>query len=593
MYDNNSMIKSRKIDGIFELFNVFPKRLKAKIIGLLMLMMVSSLMDVISISALIPFLTALLGGKGILSQVDLINNKFLSIISFGSTVILLGEIFILAIIIASLMRVALFYYQAKISNTIGRFLGGTIFSKILNWNYEKQVTIESSNIISLSSTKISGVVFNSVLPTLTILHAIILVIIFFLGISFYSFKMALLILVTISFLYAFIAFYVNKRLAKSSNNIDKLQSEIVKLVQETLGGIRDVIMDGSKKFHLDKYIQLDDDLRKSVTFVMLVGNLPKFIIEALVMIILVMLIIYQIEFNKIETTNLLPALGALVYAFQRLLPVFQQAYSGWSLISGNQVALRSILELVTDDKKLKIESDCLASGSKGITFNESITLDDISYRYPNAKFAVIDNLNLIIKKGSHIGIVGKTGAGKSTLLDIIMGLLKPSNGFILVDGIHLDELALVKSWQKIISHVPQSIFLYNCTIEENIALNYIGESIDAEKVIASSKLACIHDEIQLMPYGYKTLVGERGRMLSGGQAQRLGIARALYKGAEVLILDEATSAIDDDTEQFILKAIEQMVANKITVISVTHKQVIIKTCDLVYEIQSGKLIKPS
>jgi len=216
-------------------------------------------------------------------------------------------------------------------------------------------------------------------------------------------------------------------------------------------------------------------------------------------------------------------------------------------------------------------------------------LNGVSFRHNNESNWVLSNVDLVIKKGSCTGFFGKTGSGKSTLVDIIMGLIPPVDGRLLVDGVSINE-ENSRGWQDHIAHVPQDIFLFDSTIEENIAFGVNKHEIDFERIKKAASQAQINDFIQGLPQQYKTVVGERGVRLSGGQKQRIGIARALYNKVDVLVFDEATSALDIKTEESVMKSINNL-KKDITILMITHRLETLKKCDNVIELKDMKIIQ--
>ena len=277
----------------------------------------------------------------------------------------------------------------------------------------------------------------------------------------------------------------------------------------------------------------------------------------------------------------IPVLGALALGAQRLLPVLQQAYASYSTIKGSKSSFEDILNLL--DQSLPEYAD--QPLPEPIPFAKEIKLNNLNFRYSEDAPWVLKNVNLSLKKGSRIGFMGVTGSGKSTLLDIIMGLLPATEGGLMIDNQTINNQSR-RAWQAHIAHVPQNIYLSDSTIEENIAFGIAKELIDHQRVKKAAQQAQIAELIEEWKDNYQTFVGERGIRLSGGQRQRIGIARALYKQANVLIFDEATSALDDQTEKKIMDEIYQISQNK-TLIIVAHRLSTIKGCDQVYKIENG------
>jgi len=299
-------------------------------------------------------------------------------------------------------------------------------------------------------------------------------------------------------------------------------------------------------------------------------------------LVLITLVAFNFTLENKNIEAAIPLLGGIALGAQRMLPMLQLAYQGWSSILGSQGSLIDILEFL--DQNISIQNN-----KEDIQFNENIVLKDISFRYKNDQKNVLNNINLEITKGSCIGFIGQTGSGKSTILDILMGLLVPTSGKLMVDGREIVTNNL-KSWHKNISHVPQDIFLSDTTIKENIAFGIPPHEINMVKVIKAASMAQLDDVINDLPEKYNTFVGERGVRLSGGQKQRIGIARALYKESKLMIFDEATSALDGDTEKEVMKSIESL-DNNLTILIIAHRVSTLSVCNQIVEIKSGQIVR--
>ena len=252
-------------------------------------------------------------------------------------------------------------------------------------------------------------------------------------------------------------------------------------------------------------------------------------------------------------SKVIPILGTLAFGAQRMLPALQQVYAGWSSLQSGAASLRDVLELLEQPMSKDINTN-----QRKVGFTNSLELREVSFKYQGDKAPyVLKGINISIKKGSKVGIVGPTGSGKSTLLDIIMGLLSPTKGSLFLDGVRISESNL-RGWQKNIAHVPQSIFLADISIEENIAFGVPKENINSSRVRVAAKKAQISTFIESLPNQYNSYVGERGVRLSGGQRQRIGIARALYKKSDIIVFDEATSSLDNQTEIAVMEAIDSL-----------------------------------
>jgi ATP-binding cassette subfamily B protein len=382
-------------------------------------------------------------------------------------------------------------------------------------------------------------------------------------------------------IYIVVICLTRKQLMADSKCVARESTQVIKSLQEGLGGIRDVLIDGSQEIYCEVYRSADSALRRAQGNSLFIGGSPRYCMEALG-ITFISGLAYSLAQQNNGITQAIPILGVLALGAQRLLPVLQQAYGSWTQIKSGQASLKDTLELL--DQPLP---DYASKTVTQIPFNQNITLKQLRFRYNEQAPYILNQLNLTIAKGSRVGFIGTTGSGKSTLLDIVMGLLQPTNGQLEIDGQPLAP-GNYRAWQSHIAHVPQSIFLADSTIEENIAFGVPRDLINRTRVKRAAEQAQISESIESWPKQYQTFVGERGIRLSGGQRQRIGIARALYKQADVIIFDEATSALDSETEHAVMRAIEGLSKN-LTLIIVAHRLVSLKNCDQIIELKNGEI----
>jgi ATP-binding cassette subfamily B protein len=354
-------------------------------------------------------------------------------------------------------------------------------------------------------------------------------------------------------------------------------------LQEGLGGIRDVLIDGSQATYCEAYRAADHPLRRAQGANYFITVSPRFGVEALGMLLIAALA-YGLAQQSDGLAKAIPVLGALALSAQRMLPVLQQAYESWSNIRGGQASLQDTLDLL--DQELPDYAE--GPAPRPMAFRHWIDLKGLSFRYSPQAPSVLNGLNLRIAKGSRVGFIGTTGSGKSTLLDVVMGLLHPTEGTLEIDGQPVTA-GNHRAWQAHIAHVPQAIFLSDCSIAENIAFGVPRDEIDFARVRSAARQAQLAEIIESWPRQYETLVGERGVRLSGGQRQRIGIARALYKQADVIIFDEATSALDDKTEAAIMQAIDSL-PGELTTLIVAHRLTTLKNCTQIVELGNGGTI---
>ena len=552
---------------------------------LLVLMLIASFAEILSIGAVLPFLGVLTTPERVFEHS--LAQPFIQILGLTEPAQLLLPLTItfgLAAVVAAAMRLWLLWASTRLSFATGADLSMSIYRRTLYQPYEIHVARNSSGVINGIWSKAKGVIGGVIVPVLTLISASIMLIVILIAMLSVEPLIALATFGGFGLIYVSIIRITRIRKIRNSQSIARESTQVIKSLQEGLGGIRDVLIDGSQEAYCHIYRKADLPLRRAQGSIHIIANSPRFGIEALGMLLIAVLA-YTLAQEADGIAKAIPILGALALGAQRLLPVMQQSYAAWTCIQGFQVSLQDTLDLL--DQPLPDYANQPAA--KPLPFQQQIKLNQLSFRYSPQSAWVLRNLDLNIAKGSRIGIIGATGSGKSTLLDIVMGLLRPSEGSIEIDG-QLVTIENNRAWQAHIAHVPQDIFLADSTIEENIAFSIPKDQIDHERVRQAAQQAQIADSIDTWPKQYQTFVGERGVRLSGGQRQRIGIARALYKQADVIIFDEATSALDNETEQGIMQAIEGL-STELTILIIAHRLSTLRNCTQIVELGSCGILR--
>ena len=547
------------------------------------LMILASLAEVVSIGAVLPFL-------GILTEPERVFDhplaqpiiQVLDLTEPKQLLLPLTFAFAFAALLSGVMRLMLLWAQTRISHAIGADFSISIYRRTLYQPYAVHVARNSSEVIAGITGKANGLVHYVVLPALTILSSVLMLVTILVALVAIEPIVAFAAFAGFGTIYALVIFAVKNSLARQGRRMNREQNQVIKALQEGLGGIRDVLIDGAQSVYCKIYRDADLPLRRAQANIQIIGISPRFGIEALGMV-LIALLAYSLASRPAGIASGIPILGALALGAQRLLPILQQAYGSWVAMSGGRASLSDALNLL--EQPLPKYAD--AALSAPIHFQRDITLNRIEFSYPPNGPRVLQELDLNISKGSRIGFIGSTGSGKSTLLDIIMGLLYPTKGSLAIDGVAITS-ENHRTWQVHIAHVPQTIFLADTTISENIAFGVPSDQIDIDRVRQAAQKAQIAQTIESWGNQYDTLVGERGVRLSGGQRQRIGIARALYKHADVIVLDEATSALDTDTEQAVMHAIESL-GSELTVLIVAHRLTTLRNCNQIVELSDGRI----
>ena len=558
--------------------SVSPRR-RYQFFILIAFMIIGSLAEVVSIGAVLPFLAALASPELVfnhpylqpfLVEIDITNPQ--------QVVLPLTIAFCGASLIAGCTRVLLLRQSLSYAFGLGSELRTDAYRRTLHQPYSVHLERNSSEIINGISFKTSEVIFYVILPVMMLINASLMSVAIVLVLAKIVPFSVLATLALFGFFYLAMVKFLRRRLRKNSEIISTASTKGLRQLQEGLGGIRDIILDGTQDFFVASYnhsVLAHSTAQRDNNFL---GQSPRFIMESAGMVLIALIAFYLTQVGvKIE--EVIPIMAALAIGLQRLLPLLQQVFNSVSTIHGSEESLKEVLKLLEQPITDKTGDNI----RKPLVFEREIRTRDLGFRYGENSQWVFQNLNLVIPKGACIGFVGKSGSGKSTLIDIIMGLLLPSRGELLVDGRAVNELNL-DAWRSRIAHVPQDIFLTDGTLWENIAFGIPWDQIDRSMVMKAAERAQIGKTIMSWSLGYDTFVGERGVQISGGERQRIGIARALYKNADIFIFDEATSALDSATEDSVMQVIEQF-DETITVLIIAHRHATLKNCDQIVEIK--------
>ena len=565
------------------LWQHLSKHRRRQLMLLLPMMLLSAGTEIISLGAVLPFLSVLIAPEQIFSY-PLVSRfaAAFGIISPAQLVLPLTSAFVLAALFAGAMRMFVLWLNTRLAFAIGADLSIDAYRRTLYQPYRVHVARNSSEVISGISGKV-GAASSAIYQTLILISSTVMMGAVLLAVLAINPLIAFLAAIGFGGCYASISWVSRRWLKRNSSQISREQTRLIQALQEGLGGIRDVLLDGSQPFYCDVYKQANHPFRRAQASNVFIAGSPRFLMESVGMAMIAVLAYFLSQQNGGMGTAL-PVLGALALAAQRLLPALQNSYAAWATISGSHASLSDALDMLDQP----ISSEALLPPPEPLMLRKSISLKSIRFRYTEESPYVLDNFNLFIPRGARVGLVGRTGSGKSTVLDLIMGLLSPTDGEFLVDDQPILGNSL-RAWQRTIAHVPQSIYLSDATLAENIAFGVPRDDIEMARVRLAASQAHISDFIERSPQGYEALVGERGIRLSGGQRQRIGIARALYKRASVLVFDEATSALDNSTEQSVMDAVN-MLDRDLTILIVAHRLSTVKRCEFLVELDCGHVV---
>lgn len=571
---------------ILKVFSIFtPKELRYCVF-LFIVMMIGAVLEAVGIGAILP-LISLMGQPDFLSQHPDIAEQVakLGVMTHTELIIALALLLILLYILKNL------YLAWQLRLQINFSLSNQIqFSKDLMENYLAKPYLFhlNHNTANLLRNVNSGgiVIFLYILlPTFQVLTEIVTALTIWLMLVFADPFTAIVVAgVMGGMIYSLI-----RTFRRSIDRVGKVQNDYIaryiQAVNQGLGAIKETKVMRKEPFFLREFAQNYEQYGLANQRFALLNQLPRIIIETLVVCALLLLIIGKIAVGN-EPADIVPLLGVLALAAFRLMPSANRIVS---LLNGIKFQMPLFDELYREllavkSRKIHHRKLKLADTPLALPFTDEICVEHLGFCYPNVDEEVLTDVTFSIPKGSFVGIVGPSGAGKTTFVDILLGLFTPTRGRITVDGVDIRQE--LRAWQANIAYVPQSIYLIDATIRENVALGESPDEIDDARVQKVLAMAELDEFVQTQPQGIDTVVGERGVKLSGGQRQRIGIARALYQQPEVLILDEATSALDTETEASIMSTILKF-KGQITILSIAHRLRTLEKCDFKVQFENG------
>ena len=569
-----------------QLWTHLARRRRLQLGVLLLVMLASSVAEVLSLAAVLPFLAVLANPEGLWGQP--LVQQWAPRLGFANAQELLLPItiaFAVAALAAGAIRLLNLWLNGRLAAAIGSDLSCEAYRRTLYQPYAVHLARNSSELIASISTDVTRVINQVLNPLLLLLSSGLIALSLVATLVAVDWAIALGAGLVVALVYAAAMAASRRPLQQLSQRYVHLNRALIQALQEGLGAIRDVLLGRTQGFYARTYRQADQPLRRVGADASFLSTYPRLVLEPVGMALIA--VVGYLLVRQQGVARALPLLGALALGAQRLLPVVQKVYEGWAQSRNAKASLANVLKLLEQP---------LPPGSQlpppaPLPLELSIRLDAVHFAYAPELPEVLKGLSLEIHCGERLGLIGSTGSGKSTTLDLLMGLLQPTGGRILVDGADLHDPAQpqrLQAWRAAIAHVPQSIYLADSSIAENIAFGLPPDQIDRELVRQAAQQAQLAGFIEGSPQGYDSFVGERGIRLSGGQRQRIGIARALYRQAQVLVFDEATSALDTATEQGVMAAIEGL-SRELTIVMIAHRLSTVERCDRVIRLDEGRI----
>jgi ABC-type multidrug transport system fused ATPase/permease subunit len=560
------------------------RRRRLQLAVLLLVMLASGLAELVSLGAVLPFLAVLSNPQQLWHQ-PLIQALALRVgYSQAQQLVLPATAsFALAAVLAALIRLLNLWLNGRLAAAVGSDLSCEAYRRTLYQPYQVHVQRNSSTLITAITNHIALTVL-ALNAVLQVVSAVVVAVGLLIGLLLIDWLVAISAAGLFGIAYCLVAAASRRRLQQNGERIAAASNQRVQALQEGLGAIRDVLLDGSQATYLELYRRADRPQRQLDSKNVFLSTFPRYALEALGLVAIAVLgglLVLQ----RGSGAAVIPLLGALALGAQRLLPALQQIYGGWANLNSWGTSLAAVIELL-EQPLPKHQAVAVP-----LALQQSLRLQAVRFRYAPELPEVLQGLDLEIRRGERIGLIGSTGSGKSTLVDLLMGLLVPSGGRLLVDGLDLHDPAYAErlaAWRAAVAHVPQSIYLADSSIAENIAFGVPRQAIDLARVKQAAEQAQIAGFIENSPEGYASFVGERGIRLSGGQRQRIGIARALFKRANVLVLDEATAALDNATEQAVMEAVGGL-SRELTIVMIAHRLSTVAGCDQVIRLQNGRI----
>ena len=558
-----------------------PERLR-QFMFTMTLMVLSSLLEVISIGSVIPLVSVLINGElptfltSFLIEINAlefdINETIFNNLKF------VFSIFVAIILSSMVIKLAALHSITKLTNNIGFDLTNRVYLNVLRQKYSYHVNTNSSEILA-TLNKVQSLMGGVISPILNAVSSVLISV----GITIFLFSLnwraAIYTFGTLLILYLIISVVVRRTLQQNSVVISKAHNKRIKTVSEAIGNIRELILNRSHDIQYQAFLTTEHKLKSASIQNNFISAAPKVFLEGMGIIIL-LYTAYIFTGDNSEQSQTIPMIAAFAFALQKLLPSLQSLFNAWSRLAGN-------VKMIDDVSGYLALNDDRAGPTDQSPINTTkLELKDVSFEYAPG-IPVLINLNAEFCEGEIVGIVGETGSGKSTLVDLVSLLITPSSGTIVADGKKINDTNSVE-WQNKIAYVPQNPYFLDSTIINNITLSEEQTSIKKSHINLAIKIAQLAPLIEKLESGLATVIGERGGRLSGGQLQRIAIARAIYSNKPFLILDEATSALDQETEKNILEGIRSNL-NKKTIVMITHRLSTLDHCDRIYKVDQHKL----
>mgnify|MGYP002510690124 CR=1 FL=1 len=562
---------------------IFSKRDKVKLLLLMIIVIGGSFLELMAVSIFSPFINVIMDPEKLHENAiiayfyQLFNVQsieyFLAIVAAGIIVIyVVKNIYVIA------EKNAIYRFSYRIQRNISTDLLKAYMREPYTFHLNKNISVLQRSMQEDTDQFTKGIIHIMEMAA-EVCVCIALGIYLFIE----SHSITIIIAGLLVFCLAFFSFISKKYSSAWGREGQQYKSRIYQWMNQSLGGIKEIKVLNREEDFIEHYDSYFSKYVRVLRLNRLIGVVPKYIIEMVCMTGLLAAVIFKIFFGQRELIDFVPQLAVFAVAAFRLLPSVGRINEHLSAVL---YAMPSLDLIYNDLKEVEKTYTDKQERDKTWRLQDKIEVRKVTYRYPDGDVNVIENASFVIKKGQTAAFVGTSGAGKSTIVDVLLGLLPPQYGKIYADGMNIYKNLL--TWQMEIGYIPQTIYLSDDSIRNNVAFGIKEDKIDEEAVVRALKQAQLYDFVEVLPEGLDTFVGDRGVRLSGGQRQRIGIARALYHDPEILVLDEATSALDNETESAVMEAIEKLQGQK-TILIIAHRLTTIQNADVIFEVNDGKV----
>jgi ATP-binding cassette, subfamily B, bacterial PglK len=575
---------------LFEFFTLIDKNLKLKLLKIQAMIVISSLLETLSVLAVGPFMTFASSPDAVFtSNFAIYISQIFNIKEPNSFLLLLGSMTLVLMFISTLVAIITIWKLSILGGELGAHISNKLYKYYIEQPLAYHLQANSSTLMNKLIIESNRMTLSIIMQCLSLNAKLALIFMMIIALLISVPLIAMLGIIIFGGSYFLIYRFARNRLDRNGLVTSHAAQSRIRTITESFGGIKDVLIHGLQNTFLIKYIKATNNYYSSWSSTQVLSLLPRYAIELAAYGTMISAVLFLLYSFDNDLGKVLPAIAVFGLASMKMLPAFQQCYVGLSTIRSN---INSFLT-VRDDllhihvQELSNEKDDLIA-HKAIPFTKKIELKNVSFSYNEGQASIINNLSISFNANESTGIVGASGSGKSTAINILTGLLSPSSGHITVDGNELSKQNL-RSWQSKIGFVSQNIFLLDASIQENIAFGHNEKDINNERIKQVIEMADLDEFVDSLPSGIETGVGERGVQLSGGQLQRVGIARALYVNPEIIVFDEATSNLDRISEKQIMQTISNLMKST-TIIMIAHRLSTVKECSNIFLFDNGAVV---